>query len=154
VRILLNAWLDERIAFFNQESSGAQLAQINRRTDLLEGQLWASVQDPAIAQPTAVTALVAAGMNEVLDSRGYTQAAIWNRIPTAAWGLMAAIATGSSLLLGYGMRDSKGWRTLGLVVPLSASISFLLIADIDSPQHGLIQVDPENLRSLALTMRS
>lgn len=67
---------------------------------------------------------------------------------------MAAIALGGCGLLGYGSRDSKGWRTLGLVVPLSASISFLLIADIDSPQHGLIRVNPENLRSLALSMRS
>ena len=33
-------------------------------------------------------ALVAKGMNDVLNAQGYTQAAWWNRIPVAAWGLM------------------------------------------------------------------
>src|SRR2546430_17441339 len=34
--------------------------------------------------PTAVVALVISGMNDVLNSQGYTQAAWWNRIPLAA----------------------------------------------------------------------
>jgi len=37
-----------------------------------------------------MVALVVWGMNEVLNSQGYTQAAWWNRIPIAAWGLMGA----------------------------------------------------------------
>ena len=36
--------------------------------------------------------LAVAGMNDVLNSQGYTQAA-WNRIPKAAWSLMIAIAS-------------------------------------------------------------
>jgi hypothetical protein len=30
-------------------------------------------------------ALVLAGMNDVINSRGYTQAAFWNRLPVAVW---------------------------------------------------------------------
>ena len=41
-----------------------------------------------MAQPTPVIALAVSGMNDVLNSQGYTQAAWWNRIPIAAWGLM------------------------------------------------------------------
>jgi hypothetical protein len=41
----------------------------------------------ATPQRTAVGALVVSGMNDVLNSQGYTQAAWWNRIPDAAWGL-------------------------------------------------------------------
>jgi len=44
------------------------------------------------------------GMNDVLNSQGYTQAAWWKRIPIAAWCLMAAMAICSSLLIGYGTR--------------------------------------------------
>jgi hypothetical protein len=36
------------------------------------------------------TALAVMGMNDVLNTQGYTQAAWWNRIPMAAWGLMWA----------------------------------------------------------------
>lgn len=38
---------------------------------------------PAGAQPTPIFALVVAGMNDVLNSQGYTQAAWWNQIPIA-----------------------------------------------------------------------
>jgi hypothetical protein len=41
-------------------------------------------------------------MNDVLNSQGYTQAAWWNRIPIAAWVLMAVIAICCNLMVGYG----------------------------------------------------
>ncbi len=91
-------------------------------------------------------------MNDVINSRGYSQAALWNRIPAAAWLLMVAIALVSNVLLGYGSLDSVAWRRLGLVLPLIVSIAFVLIADMDAPQHGLIKVIPENLKSLAASL--
>jgi len=48
--------------------------------------------DRRSAQPTPVMLLVLAGMNDVINSQGYTQAAFWNRIPRAVWWLMATIA--------------------------------------------------------------
>jgi hypothetical protein len=36
-----------------------------------------------------------------------------------------------------------------LVLPLIVSISFILIADIDSPDGGTIRVQPRNLGSVA-----
>ena len=70
-----------------------------------------------------------------------------------AWGLMAAIAICSNLLLGYGARSAKAGRTLHLVLPLVVSISFFLIADIDSPRRGVILLNPQNLISLAESLR-
>jgi hypothetical protein len=93
-------------------------------------------------------------MNDVLNSQGYTQAAWWNRIPLAAWGLMAAIAICGNLLLGYGARNAKAERGLFVVLPLVVSISFFLIADIDSPRRGVILVNPQNLLSLAQSLRA
>ena len=57
-------------------------------------------------------------MNDVLNSRGYTQAAWLNRIPIAAWGLMAAIAICCNLLIGYGARRGEAKAVLLLVLPL------------------------------------
>jgi hypothetical protein len=93
-------------------------------------------------------------MNDVLNSQGYTQAALWNRIPLAAWGLMAAIAICANLLVGYGARRAEAERTLMLVLPFVVSISFLLIADIDSPRGGVILVKPQNLVSLAESIQT
>ena len=53
------------------------------------------------------------------------------------------------------------WLIFGLsfqpllpVLPLVVAISFLLIADIDSPRGGLIRVSPQNLTSLAGSLRA
>ena len=70
-------------------------------------------------------------------------------IPPAAWALMAAIAIGCNLLVGYGSRSMKAGGKLLPILPLIVSIAFMLIADIDSPRHGIILVRPQNLISLA-----
>jgi hypothetical protein len=84
-----------------------------------------------------------------LNSQGYTQAAWWNRIPKSAWALMITIAVCCNLLIGYGARSAGAKSGLLFVLPLVVSISFLLIADIDSPRSGFIHVTPQNLVSLA-----
>ena len=117
-------------------------------------ELWNAIHAQAAAQPTPVVALVISGINDVLNSQGYTQAAWWNRIPLAAWALMAAIAICSCLLVGYAARSGKAGVIEWLVLPLVLSISFLLIADIDSPRRGVIRVYPQNLISLAQSLRT
>src|SRR5499427_4397491 len=103
VRELLRAYLDQRVLFYTTRSAD-QLDKVNTATTRLQNDLWSAVQGPAESQPTPVMALVVAGMNDVLNSQGYTQAAWWNRIPTAAWALMGAIALCCTVLLGYTSR--------------------------------------------------
>jgi hypothetical protein len=153
VRALLQKYLDLRISFYNSRSDG-DLQQVNADTAQLQNQMWAAVQDPAVAQPSPVIALAVAGMNDVLNSQGYTQAAWWNRIPKAAWSLMVAIAIACNLLVGYGARTAGAKSGLLIVLPLVVSISFLLIADIDSPRGGFIHVAPQNLVSLQQSLRN
>jgi hypothetical protein len=153
VRALLRNYLDQRILFYMTRDT-QQIPQINARTVQLQTELWSAVLAPAATQPTPMVALAVSGMNDVLNSEGYTQAAWWNRIPIAAWGLMAAIAICSSVLLGYGARKVKAEGILLLVLPLVVSISFFLIADIDSPRGGVIRVNPHNLARLVESLRA
>jgi hypothetical protein len=153
VRALLRSYLDQRVLFYTTRDE-QQLRQIDARTAQLQNELWATVVAPAAAQQTPIMALTVSGMNDVLNSQGYTQAAWWNRIPVAAWGLMAAIAICGNLLLGYGARNAKAERILLLVLPLVVSIAFFLIADIDSPRRGVILVNPQNLISLVESLRA
>ena|ERR1700730_3715686 len=152
VRALLRNYLDQRILFYKTRDE-QQLRQINANTAQLESELWAAVQAPAAAQPTPVVALAISGMNDVLNSRGYTQAAWWDRIPLAAWGLMAAIAICCNFLVGYGSRKPEAEGILMLVLPIVVSISFFLIADIDSPRGGFILSRPQNLVSFAQSLQ-
>ena len=153
VRALLRNYLDQRILSYETRDE-QQLRQINANTAQLQSELWSAVQAPAAAQPTCVVSLAISGMNDVLNSHGYTQAAWWNRIPFAAWGLMAAIAICCNFLVGYGVRHAEAEGMLILVIPLVVSISFFLIADIDSPRGGVILVQPQNLVSVAQSLHA
>jgi hypothetical protein len=152
VRQLLREYLDQRIQFYTA-SDERSLEQIGERTAQLQAELWSAVRGTAAMQPTSIVALAVSGMNDVLNSQGYTQAAYWNRIPAAAWALMAAIAICCNVLIGFGSRSTKAAMHLLLVLPLVVSIAFMLIADIDTPRHGVIRVSPQNLLSLAASLR-
>ena len=147
-RVLLRSYLDERILFFHTRDN-ERLGQINERTTQLQGQLWSTVQNAALAQPSALTSLAAAGMNDVLNSQGYTQAAWWNRIPPAAWLLVALIALMCNFMLGYVAIGPNPRNLMLVVLPLLVSIALFLIADIDSPRSGVIRVSAQNLLSVA-----
>jgi hypothetical protein len=150
VRELLRKYLDQRMLFYSTRRE-SQLDQINAETARLQTEMWSKVRTAAAAQPNPVMAVVVSGMNDVLNTQGYTQAAWWNRIPPAAWGLMAAISIGCSMLIGFSVRHPR--LLVFVIVPLAVSISFLLIADIDSPRGGLILVNPQNLKSLSQSIR-
>jgi hypothetical protein len=53
---------------------------------------------------------------------------------------MAAVALFATFLIGRGAKKPRSARFL--IVPLATAVSFLLIADIDSPRGGLIRVAP------------
>ena len=151
VRELLRNYLDQRVLFYATHDT-EQLRQIGANTAQLQKELWSNVQARAGVQPTPLLALAASGMNDVLNSQGYTQAAWWNRIPAEAWFLLAVIAIGCNLLIGYGAHRTSA--ILFTVLPLAVSVSFFLIADIDSPRGGVIRVQPQNLTSLSQTLHA
>ena len=143
VRDLLGHYLDQRIHYYQ---SGRSEPGVDTADALTQAQLWSAVVNAASSQPTPVVALAVSGMNDVLNSQGYTQAAWRNRIPTAAWTLLWSIAVFANLLLGY--RERQTDVLVLTVLPLTVSIALFLIADIDTPHGGLIRVVPQNLVSL------
>lgn len=149
VRELLVSYLDQRVLFYTTRDT-RRLQQINTDTAQLQKELWSAAQAGAATQPTAIVALAIGGMNDVLNSEGYTQSAWRNRIPVAAWALMEFIAICCNLLIGYGARRTS--NLLFLITPLAVSVSFFLIADLDSPRWGVIHVHPYSLLSLFQTL--
>lgn len=153
VRNLLTNYVDLRIRDYESRDE-AEIRRVEEQTSGLQGQLWSAARDPAMAQPNPVAALAVSGMNDVLNSQSYTQAAWWNRIPRSAWWLMVAIAVAGCALVGYGARAFRVEAHFNWVLPAVISISFLLIADIDSPRHGLIRVSPQNLIALSKSLHA
>ena len=144
---LLEQYLAQRILFYSKQEQG-KIQAIRKSTDELQDALWKEVLPFARTQATPINALVISGMNDVLNAQGYVQASWWNRIPYAAWSLMTAIAICANLLVGFGARNFKKNVGLFMIFPFVTSISFFLIADIDSPRGGVIRIEPRNLIAL------
>jgi FtsH-binding integral membrane protein len=152
VRLSLKNYLDQRVVFYlTRDEREAQ--QINAHTDQLQTDLSSAVYAAIAEQQTPALTLALSGMNDVLNSQGYTQAAWLDRLPSEAWILMAIIAICCNIMIGYGSRRAGAKGFLFLVMPLILSISFFLIAEIDSPRSGIIRVHPENLTSLSRSLQ-
>jgi hypothetical protein len=145
IQVLLVKYLDLRVESYNVGDLRRR-SELNAQTVQIKNEMWRQVSNAAKANPFPLMVTVVTGMNEVFNRQGYTQAAWRNRLPVAAWGLMAVIAVLCSAEIGFATRHPK--PMLLLILPLAVSLSFLLIADIDSPRGGLIRVIPQNLISL------
>jgi hypothetical protein len=150
VRTLLSEYLDQRLLFYTKNE---RLPEVDAKTAVIQAELWAAVRTPASAQPTPIMALAVSGMNDVLNSQGYTQAAWWNRIPPGAWCLMGAVSICANFLVGFDTRHTAQKHIRLLVLPAVLCFAFFAIADIDSPRRGVIRVQPQNLLSLSRSMQ-
>jgi cytochrome bd-type quinol oxidase subunit 1 len=151
VRGLIQIYLAQRILAYEDRNEPG-LRQIDAETARLQTDMWSSIARSASEKPSPVSGLVAMGMNDVLNSQGYAQAAWRNRIPVAAWLLLVIISIFCNVLVGYGAYGRS--PLLFLILPIALSISLFLIADIDCPYRGVIRVHPVNLESLAASLKS
>jgi hypothetical protein len=151
VHEVLKRYLNQRILWYKSRND-PKLRQINVETARLQTELWSIVTPPAAEKPTTVAALILAGMNNVLNSQGYTQASWWNRIPLGAWALLVLISIFCNGLVGYVAQGRSGF--LFMILPVVLSISLFLIADIDSARRGVIRTHPQNLETLAASLQS
>jgi hypothetical protein len=149
---LLKSYAEERIRFYvASDFMGGN--QSNVAAAKLQAELWSTVRAAAMAQPSPLTQLAVASINDVINTQGYTQASWWNRIPRGAWALMAVLAICANFMVGLGARNARTPYRLLLVLPLVVAVSFFLIADIDAPRRGVIHVAPQNLQSLVQSLR-
>ncbi len=149
VQTLLKRYLDQRILFYTTRSPG-RASGITADTVRLQAELWSTLRPAIAAVPPPLMGLLVSGMNDVINSQRSSQAAWLNRIPIAAWALMAVIGIGCCWLIGYRARRTD-WLAF-LVVPIAVSVSFFLLGDLDSPRGGAIRVTPQNLSSLSQSL--
>jgi len=151
VKTLLKKYLDQRMLYYTTRWPG-RASEIAADTVRLQTELWSTLRPAIAAVPPPLMGLLVSGMNDVINSQRSSQAAWLNRIPVAAWVLMVTISTGCCWLIAIRARQTD-WIAF-LVVPVAVSVSFFLIADLDSPRGGAIRVAPQNLSSLSQSLPS
>ncbi len=148
-RALLKTYVDQRIAYYGLRDPVEGAANAAETAQTMNA-LWAAVLPESRAHQNAVTALVDSGMNDVLNSYGYTVAAWRNRLPIEVWLLIIFVAVVCNVLIGFGA-EKLSLATQG-VLPLTASLAILLIADVEGPHNGFVRVHPENLIDVRTTI--
>jgi hypothetical protein len=128
--------------------AGEDLERIGRDTANVQAELWRLATQVARDKPTPIGALIVSGMNDVLNSQDYSEAARINHIPLGAWYLMIIIALLGCVVQGYGSKGSLRKGFLITILPATVALSLALIADIDSPRGGMIRVEPRDLTRL------
>lgn len=152
VKGILRDYAELRVRFFVIRE-GAELAALNDKTTKMQAALWNAVRVPASANPNALSQLVVISANDVINAQGYTQAALWNRIPHAAWLLMGVMAICANFLVGVGAKRPGAERKLLVVLPFVVASAFFLIGDIDAPRSGVIRVNAQNLDALVQSLK-
>jgi hypothetical protein len=144
---LMREYVDSRIAIFGGDGDAHAKQSAAERSKQIQDELWNGVTAAAQQTQTPIVAIYAQALNEMIDLDSERIAAVLNRIPTDIWMLLGLLSIMTSLVVGYGQRHRSVLATFVPVLMVAIAVS--LIADLDSPASGFIQVNQQSLRSLS-----
>jgi hypothetical protein len=156
VRELLLQYVDLRVAYARERSSGPELLQQARqRSAAIQSTLWQHAAAAAAESPDDIRATFIEALNETIDVDAARIAAGENRIPAGVWLILLLVASVGCWLSGYGA-GAQGVRSYltALVLPLLLSVVILLIFDLTNERRGFISVDQRPLTDLQQALRS
>jgi hypothetical protein len=144
---LLREYVDTRLTIFGGQASLEERDAARKRATQIQNELWSGATAASQQSPTPITATYVSALNDVFDLDSTRVAGRLNRIPWDVWMLLGALSILTSLIIGYGQ---KRRAFLASIVPmLTVAIAVSLIADLDSPVSGLIQVSQQSMQSLS-----
>jgi hypothetical protein len=152
VRQLLSTYVDARVNFSIAGLYGEELQRSLERTKQLQDQLWKQGVATAQRSPTPITSLFLQALNESIDLSEKRLATLENRVPNAVWLLLVLVSILSCLTIGASERR-RIWFVM-VVSPLTIAIVMALIADLDSPRSGLIQIGQQSLSRIQQDLKS
>lgn len=147
LRPLLESYLNDRINFFNPEVVDEPLSY-REKSFIMQLSIWNKIIQEQKNIDSRDHHKLMDVYSHLYETLLQTEASWENQIPIAAWVLLFICAIVACVLIGYDLRGVKGKNGLPIFVPLLISLSFFIIAEIDTPATGFIEVTPDNLVSL------
>lgn len=144
---LFRDYVDARLAVFGTMSDIDENSTEVKRARQIQDELWSQATAAAQQAPTPIMGLYVSALNDVIDLDAKRVAARRNRVPQDIWALMAVLAILTSVIIGYGQRHRAALATF--IPVLTVAIAMSLIADLDSPVNGLIQVSQQSMQMLS-----
>ena len=151
IRSLLARYVDVRV----EGVQSLKFGEARRQSEEIQTHLWDRATD--VAQKNAgsiVVGLFVQTLNEMIDIHSKRVFAVTqNRIPTAIWASLYLVAVLSLAAMGYHAGVVGRTRSLAvLAVAITFSAVLWLIADLDRPNEGVLNVSQQALIDVRASM--
>lgn len=140
---LLREYVDIRL----NRPPDERIEQAIARSEAIQNRLWSHAVAAAGRDNSPAVALFIQSLNETIDLQAKrVTAGLRSRIPLQIWGALYLFAGASMAAVGYytgrtGTRRSLAWPALAVAF----SVVMLLIADLERPADGALQVSKQAL---------
>lgn len=157
VRGLVREYVDVRL---EANKPDASIADAIRKSEQLQKELWKNAIEVGrhLEKPGApnsdMMALFVDSLNQTIDAHAKRVGAVVRaRVPAPIWGGLILLALISVFVVGYHMGITGTSRPLvGVGMIVCFAITMYLIADLDRPLEGLIQVNNQGMIDLRASM--
>ena|SRR5215813_1857405 len=148
-RSLLRQYVDVRIEGAQPEKTSQAISKSKE----LQKLLWAQAVAMTEKERSAITSLFIQSLNSVIETHTARVTALQNRIPAAIWIGLYLLAILAMSALGYqegAASDRRSLASFALVLAFSSVL--VLIANLDRPGKGLLQVSQQSMVELQQSM--
>ncbi|KFE64847.1 DUF4239 domain-containing protein [Hyalangium minutum] len=150
-RTLLRRYVDVRMRFGSSSPGQPEYGEVLQQTAALQQELWQSATEAMDSRRDALMASYIASLNEAIDVSEERTAALENRIPHEAWGMLGFFSLAATFIVGLAM-PSRSTQML-LILPAVISCALTLVLDLDAPRRGLIRVDQSSMQRIQHTLQ-
>ena len=154
IRGLLKNYVEVRV---EAASAKMDLQAATRQSEALHAKMWALAEEVGRQNSASITnGLFVQALNEVIDLHlKRVTVTIRNRVPTPIWATLFVLMVVGMVMMGTQI-GIGGKRHLGMEVALAIAFSVVLfvIADLDRPQEGLIDISQQAMEELQHTLNS
>lgn len=141
---LLREYVDARLALDDAHKS--QFDEAINRSKHIQEELWLDATTVAQNDRSAITAVYVNSLNETIDLDAKRVAAFEFHVAPPIWILIIFVSLIAGFTRGATM-TSRFWLSL-ILIPITIAVVVALIADLDTPSHGLISLDQRPFQRL------
>ncbi len=152
---LLRQYLDARIEFYEGGAEPSKVSEAHRKASVLQTEFWNVGVGLKRDHPSVIVSLLLTSLNQTIDLQGKQDFAYSRRIPRS---IVILICLTSALVLGligfgYGLSKVRHTAFTGMFT-IIVSLTLFVIADLNQPQRGWIQIKPVALAQLKENLKS
>ncbi len=145
-RGLIRRYVPVRLEFLNSGTTARRFWESQQETSEMQAEMWHVANAEASARRDPESALFVSALNDCVDVTEKRIAALEDRIPATAWGMLLFIGAVACAVVGTGLRGRS--VVLRILLPVVMAAALAMIYDLYSPRSGFIKVHQQSMDRL------